>query len=127
MLSFPWRTLAEVHGDSRYVALLGVVRLSRIRVLPAFVRFGMRIERQLKRTPGAVGYRTGAELASLGFYHLSAWSDASAIQAFVDAAPHRHAVAQLTGRLGEVTFRDWTVYGCDLPMSFRRELHRLEG
>jgi hypothetical protein len=94
-------------------------------MLPSFVQFGVRIERQLRRTPGAIGYRTGADIATLGFYHLSAWADSSAIQDFVDTAPHVQAAEQLAGRLGETTFRYWTVNGSDLPMYFHRELHRL--
>lgn len=125
VLSFPWRTLAKVHAESEYVALLGVVRLSGIRMLPTFVRFGARISHQLRHTPGALGFRTGAEPGNLSFYHLSAWTDSAAIHNFVDTAPHVHAVEQLVGRLGDTTFRYWTVTGAALPMSFRRELHRL--
>lgn len=94
-------------------------------MLPSFVQFGVRIERQLRRTPGALGYRTAADMLNLGFYHLSAWRDAAAIQDFVDTAPHVHALDQLAGRLGKTAFRYWTVTGADLPMYFRRELHRL--
>ena len=125
MLSFPWRKLAEVNRDTSYVALLGVLRLSRVRMLPSFVQFGVRIERQLKRTPGDIGFRTGADFGTLGFYHLSAWADSSAIQSFVDSAPHQLAVEQLAGRLGETAFHYWPVHGSDLPMYFHRELHRL--
>lgn len=125
ILSFPWRTLVAADPESSYVALLGVVHLSGIRILPAFVRFGVHIERQLMRTPGAVGYRTGANVARLGFYHLSAWTDSDAIQDFVETAPHVEAVEQLAARLGTTTFRSWSVSGSLLPMHFGRELHRL--
>jgi hypothetical protein len=107
------------------VALLGVVRLGSLRILPTFLRFGVRIERQLRRTPGVVAYRTGADLLNLNFYHLSAWTDLGAIQEFVDTAPHLLAVERLSGRLGETSFRHWIVRGKDLPMRFRHELHRL--
>lgn len=115
-----------MNPQSSYVALLGVVRLSSVSLLPTFVRFGVLIERQLRRTRGAVGYRTGVDIANLGFYHLSAWTDSAAIQEFVDTAPHLHAVEHLTGRLGQATFRYWTVTGSGLPMQFERELDRLE-
>jgi hypothetical protein len=111
--------------ESVYVALLGVVRLSTIRILPTFVRFGIRIEHQLKRSPGIIGFRTGASIAQLGFFHLSAWASSDAIQRFVDTAPHSAAVEQLAGRLGPTSFRYWSVRGSDLPMYFGRELHRL--
>ena len=125
ILSFPWRPLAEVNPSRPYVALLGVVRLSSIRILPTFLRYGVRIERQLRRTPGVLAYRTGAEPLNLTFYHLSAWADAAALQEFVETVPHRLAVERLSGRLGETSFRYWTVSGIDLPMSFQHELHRI--
>ena len=94
-------------------------------MVPSFVRFGFRIDRQLRHTPGVLGYRVAADVATLAFYHLSAWTDSAAIQDFVGTAPHVHAVDQLGARLGDTAFRYWTVTGSDLPMQFRRELHRL--
>ena len=88
ILSFPWRNVLEVERDKTYVALLGCVRLPGIQVLPAFVRSAIRIERQLRRTTGVVGYRTATAPHLLSFYHLSAWTDAEAIQTFVGTAPH---------------------------------------
>jgi hypothetical protein len=101
------------------------VKLADVRILPAFIRFGVRIDRQLKRTSGAIGYRTGADVARLGFYHLSAWKDSDAIEDFVATAPHVEAIEQLAARLGTTTFRYWSVSGSELPMDFGRELHRL--
>ena len=125
ILSFPWHNLVTPDPESSYVALLGVVRLSGLRILPTFVRLGIQIERQLKRTPGAIGFRTGASIPHLVFYHLSAWASSEAIQYFVDTAAHGSAVEQFTGRFGPTSFRYWAVSGSDLPMYFGRELHRL--
>jgi hypothetical protein len=94
-------------------------------MLPTFIRFGVSIERQLRRTPGVLAYRIGAEPLNLSFYHLSAWTDTAAIRKFVDTAPHLTAIERLSGRLGETLFRYWTVSGLDLPMRFQHELHRL--
>lgn len=126
MISFPWRTIANVNADASCVALLGVVRLSSIKLLPVFVRFGARIDAQMRKTPGLIAYRTGADFPKLVFYHLSAWSDATAIQEFVETRPHLDAMEQLTGTLGETVFRYWTVSGSKLPLRFADELHRIE-
>ena len=115
-----------MHATASCVALLGIVRLSGVAVLPSFVRFGFRIDRQLRNTPGVFGYRIGADVSGLAFYHLSAWKNSEAIQDFVDTAPHVDAVDQLGARLGETAFRYWQVTGADLPMHLRRELHRLQ-
>ena len=124
MLTSPWRVVSNAEPGRGYVALLGRVRLKTVRMLPPFVRYGIRIDRQLRCTPGIVGYRTGADVFGLTFYHLSAWIDSGAIHAFVDTAPHLHAMEQLAEQLGETTFRYWTVNGQELPMQFHREWHR---
>src|SRR5687768_6190503 len=107
ILSFPWRNVLEVERDKTYVALLGLVRLQSIQILPAFVRSAIKIERQLRRTTGVVGYRTAAAPHLLSFYHLSAWTDAEAIQTFVLTSPHETSMRALNGRLGQTIFRYW--------------------
>ena len=125
ILSFPWHNVLEVERDKTYVALLGLVRLESIQILPAFVRSAIKIERQLRRTPGVVGYRTAAAPHVLSFYHLSAWTDAEAIQTFVVTAPHETSMRELDGRLGQTIFRYWRVGGANLPLRLNDELHRI--
>ena len=127
ILSFPWHNVLEVERDKTYVALLGVVRLPGIRILPAFIRSALKIERQLRRATGVVGYRTATAPQLLSFYHLSAWIDAEAIQAFVVTSPHETSMRQLSGRRGETSFRYWSVDGAHLPLRLNDELHRLTG
>jgi quinol monooxygenase YgiN len=127
ILSFPWRNALKVERDKTYVALLGLVRLESIRILPAFVGRAIKIERQLRRTAGVIGYRTATAPHSLSFYHLSAWTDAEAIQTFVGTAPHQTSMQELDGRLGETVFRYWSVAGASLPLRLHDELHRITG
>lgn len=126
ILPSPWRAVAQVDPSGDYLALLGRVRLGSLRALPLFVRYGFRIDRQLRRTPGLVGYRVAVEVFGLTFYHLSAWVDSAALNDFVNAGPHLHAMEVFGERLGKTTFRYWTVNGHDVPMHFRREWHRWE-
>ena len=122
IITFPWRKIDVVEPDRTYTALFGLVRLQNILLLPTFLQYGIRIERQLQRSRGAVGYRTAADPMSLSFYHLSAWLDAAAIGDFVQSQPHSRAVEQLVGRLGATTFRYWDIIGSDLPLHIEREL-----
>jgi hypothetical protein len=126
ILTFPWRAVSQVDPTRGYLALLGRVRLNTVRMLPLFVRYGLRIDHQLRSTPGVVGYRIAAETFGLTYYHLSAWVDSAALNDFVNTAPHLRAMEELAGRLGPTTFRYWTVNGHDVPMHFRREWHRWE-
>lgn len=125
ILSFPWRNVLDVERDETYVALLGVVRLPGIRILPAFMRSAVKIERQLRHTAGVVGYRTATAPHLLSFYHLSAWVDAEAIHTFVATSPHETSMRQLGGRLGETSFHYWNVDGAHLPLRLNDELHRI--
>jgi hypothetical protein len=56
---------------------------------------------------------------------LSAWADRDAIHRFVREPPHRRALETFVGRLGKTEFRYWTVTGSELPLDFKREMHRL--
>jgi hypothetical protein len=121
----PWRRLGVPDALRTYTALLGIVQLPSIRMLPTFLANGVRIELQLRRTPGVIGYRTRFELGKLRFYHISAWLDRAAIQRFIREQPHGRAMKTLYGRLGITMFRYWDVPGSDLPLVFGHEMLRL--
>lgn len=124
ILTSQWRALSKAEPSRGYVALLGEVRLSSVRILLPFVRHALRIDRQLRHTPGVVGYRVAADVFGLAFYHLSAWIDAPALDSFVHTSPHRGTMEDLAERLGSTAFRRWMVNGNELPMHFDREWHR---
>jgi hypothetical protein len=125
MPTSPWRQIEPADPERRYTALLGFIRLKGFAILPRFAWHGIQIERQMRRTPGLVGYRVEAKFRSLEFFHLSAWRSADAIRAFVHDEPHGGIMQRLVGRLGETQFRFWTVSGSDLPLLFDREAGRL--
>jgi hypothetical protein len=126
IITFPWQHTSLVERQHQYIALLGLVRLRSVSLLPTFIRFGIRIERQLRRTPGVVGYRTAVDPLKLTFYHLSAWIEGGAIQRFVETQPHLLAVQQLSATLGVTVFRYWEIIGSDIPLQLARELHRTD-
>ena len=126
MVTFPWQITSVPEHDRKYIGLLGLVRLRSITLLPRFIAFGFRIERQLKQTRGVVGYRTAAQPLSLTFFHLSAWIDEDSIYQFVQTQPHFDAMTQLTGQLGSTVFRYWEVDASELPLTLSAELHRID-
>jgi heme-degrading monooxygenase HmoA len=129
MLTFAWHEteFRTVEPERSYTALLGYVRLASVLILPRFAWYGRQIEKQLNRTTGLIGYRLGGRVLALEFFHLSAWENAQAVQAFVHEEPHQHIMKNLVGRLGKTEFRYWTVTGAELPLVFERELERLSG
>lgn len=122
----PWRSTAQADKNLRYVALVGLVRLRTVLLLPTFIQFGFRIDRQLRRSLGLVGYRVASDPVNLRFFHLSAWHDAASIQSFVHTHSHLRAMQKLTGRLGATTFRYWEIDGSELPLQMEAEVQRLE-
>jgi hypothetical protein len=125
IITLPWHQTAKVEPGRTYTALLGAVQLQSVLLLPSFVQFGARIERQMKRTPGVIGFRTVADVPTLKFYHLSTWVDGASIHEFVHTAPHLHAMRKMDGKLGVTTFRYWEVEGSELPLHLKDQLHRL--
>ena len=125
LISFPWHFSAASPADADCIALLGLVRLRGPSLLPTFIQFGFRIERQLRRDPGVIGFHTAADPWNLRFFHVSAWRSREAIDRFVRTAPHLLAVQKLSGRLGEVAFRYWEARRSDLPLRVTKEMYRL--
>ena len=125
MPTFAWHRTDEVEPGRSYTALLGYVQLKSFSMLPRFAWYGLQIERQLKQTAGLVGYKLGAKVFALEFFHLSAWEDRAAVQAFVHQQPHLRIMEELIGRLGKTEFRYWNVKGSELPLVFEREWQRL--
>ena len=109
MLTSAWRETSNVEPARSYTALLGYVRLKGVSIFPRFAWYGRQIEKQLNRTTGLIGYRLGGRVFALEFFHLSAWEDAGAVQAFVHEEPHRRIMQELMGRLGKTEFRYWTI------------------
>lgn len=59
----------------------------------AFLRASARIEGQLRRTAGLIGYGVRADPLRRRFWTLSLWADRDAMNAFVRTDPHSRAVA----------------------------------
>lgn len=58
-----------------------------------FFRVNGRIKRQLKDTPGLIGYWLHADFLRLRFSTLSVWENNGAIDSFVRTGAHLHAMA----------------------------------
>ena len=77
-MDIPWQVLRAADKDREYLALLSFLPLSRYSKVPLFMRFSMEIHRQLKATPGVIGYSLRAKLLSRRFWTLSVWENSAA-------------------------------------------------
>jgi len=120
----PWVTFQPTEPGGEYLALLTELPLRRWRDLPRFVRYSLAIQRQLKDTPGVIGYSLNAHLFARRFWTLSVWQDDAALAQFVGRTPHSNAMTGLAGRMGATRFVRWTIHGSDYPIAWPAALER---
>jgi hypothetical protein len=120
----PWVTFRRPERDREYLVLLSELPLRRFRDLGAFLVYTWRIQGQLKRTPGVLGYSLLARLLARQFWTLSVWDGEAALQEFVFAAPHGHLMRALEGKMGQTHFVRWPIRGSELPPGWQDALAR---
>lgn len=120
----PWITLAPAKSDREYLALLSYLPLKKHRMIPRFLRFTLQIQKQLRNTPGAIGYSLRAKLMSRNFWTLSAWEDENSLMEFVRKLPHGEVMKSLAPFMGPTKFRQWKVSGATLPLRWQEAMQR---
>jgi hypothetical protein len=98
--------------------------LKRFRDLGAFVLYTWRIQRQLRRTPGVLGYSLLAHIFQRQFWTLSVWEEEAALQKFVVEQPHSQVMRALRGKMGRTNFVRWSIKGSDFPPRWPEALAR---
>jgi hypothetical protein len=120
----PWQSYSGAARDREYVALLSYLPLNSAWRIPWLVLYSTRIRRQLSTSPGLIGYSLRAQIAAKRFWTLSAWEDASALQAFVAEPPHVAIMKALAPYMGVTRFVRWNVKGSELPLTWDDALRR---
>ncbi len=111
----PWVTFQQPDPAREYLVLLSELPLRHFRDLGAFVLYTGRIQGQLKRTPGVLGYSLLTHIHKKRFWTLSVWEGESALQDFVVSPPHQHVMRSLHGKMGQTRFVRWTIRGTEFP------------
>jgi quinol monooxygenase YgiN len=120
----PWVTFQQPDPAREYLALLSELPLLRFRDLGAFILYSGRIQGQLKRTPGVLGYSLLAHIQRKQFWTLSVWESESALQDFVVSPPHEQVMRSLRGKMGPTRFVRWTLCGSEVPPRWAHALTR---
>ena len=122
----PWKALAPLDRDREYLALLSYLPLRAFSKIPRFLRFTLQIQRQLRGSPGAIGYSMRAQLLSRKFWTLSVWESERALMDFVTKVPHGEVMKALAPHMGATKFTKWKIPGSAIPIPWddavRREL-----
>jgi quinol monooxygenase YgiN len=118
----PWITFAPADANREYLALLSYLPLNKYSAVPSFFRFSFQVQRQLRATPGVIGYSLRAQVLSRNFWTLSVWEDQKALMEFVAKLPHGEAMRAMTPHMGRTTFAQWKVAGSSLPLSWSKTM-----
>ncbi len=111
----PWITFASADAHREYLALLSYLPLNKYSAVPGFFRFSFQIQKQLRSTPGIIGYALRARILTRNFWTLSVWQDQGALMKFVAKIPHGEAMKTMTPHMGPTKFTQWKVAGSSLP------------
>jgi quinol monooxygenase YgiN len=120
----PWIMFGLPDKSHEYFALLSCLPLNKYRAIPGFLRFSSQIQKQLRATPGVIGYSLRAKLLSRNFWTLSAWADEKALTDFVAKIPHEQAMQAMMPHMGPTKFTKWKVLGSALPLRWEEVIPR---
>jgi heme-degrading monooxygenase HmoA len=119
MATLPWSTTDETPTGAQAVVLGSRLELRHYRTVPSFLLAALRVQRQVRRSPGALGVSLLAQPARKTFWTLSAWADETAIQQFVRQQPHLDVMRRFGGRLTGSQFTTFTVDAAEIPPARR--------
>src|SRR5260370_40704226 len=120
----PWIKFATPDTNREYFVLLSYLPLNKYRAISAFLEFSFQIQKQLRTTPGIIGYSLRAKLLSRNFWTLSAWADEKALMDFVAKIPHGQAMKAMMPHMGPTQFSKWMVLGSALPLRWEEAIQR---
>jgi hypothetical protein len=123
MPALPW-TRGRYEGTELHV-LASRLHLARYRDIPRFLRWTGKIRGQLKDELACAGYTLDAHLLAKTFYTLSAWADADSMNSFVRSGEHAAMLADMSGRVADTSFAEWSVPAAELPLRWDTPRRRL--
>jgi quinol monooxygenase YgiN len=120
----PWIEFATPDTNREYFALLSYLPLNKYRAIPTLLKFLFQIQKQLRATPGIIGYSLRAKPLSRNFWTLSAWTDEKQLMDFVAKLPHGQAMKAMMPHMGPTKFTRWKVLGSALPLRWEEAMKR---
>ena len=126
MLKRPWQRIQSPRGDEEYLAVVTYFLLKGFRGLPRFNLYTGRVQQQLKRTEGLVGYTIGAKPWRKQFWTLSVWENEQTLRRFVYSGFHKGVMIVLKDDMADFSTRSWSIEGDNVPPDWVTALERLD-
>lgn len=120
----PWTALALVDPSCEYLALLSYLPLRTYSKIPAFIRYSLQVQQQMRKTPGVIGYSMRAKILSRDFWTVSVWEDDRALMEFVRTAPHGEVMKSIAPHMGATRFTRWKLRGSAVPPTWHDAMKR---
>ena len=125
MVEASWVSLGHVVPTREYLALITYLPRKSYWSIFSFVRQSNAIQKQLKDSPGLIGYSLRAQLLGKRAWTLSVWQDERALSEFVGRSPHADTMKKVS--LGEARkFVRWKLMGSEVLPEWDEELKHLE-
>ncbi len=121
----PWKMAETPVAGNRYLALISYLPLKHFRAVPKFFQCTFEIQRQLRTSPGLIGYSLEAQPLARKFWTLSVWSDQQSLMDFVGRVPHGRIMRELAPHLGKSQFVRWTVESQEIPLDWNSAKARI--
>jgi hypothetical protein len=123
-MDMPWTKLVRADPGQEYLVLLSYLPLRRYSKIPAFIRYSLQVQQQMRKTPGAFGYSMRAKILSRNFWTLSVWKDDRALMEFVRTAPHVEVMKSIAAHMGATKFTKWKLQGSAVPPTWDDAMKR---
>lgn len=120
-----WRWYSEPDADRDHLALATYLQLASAWSLPRFEWHTLMVMRQLRRTPGLIGYSFRGDFPTR-FWTLSAWVNGKALGDFVRDAEHNTAVRVTSPMMEKFEAKRWKVPADAIPLVWDEALQRLD-
>jgi hypothetical protein len=118
----PWVTFRRPDPDGEYLVLLSELPLKRLRDLGAFLLYTWRIQGQLRRTSGLLGYSLLARIRKRQFWTLPVWEGEATLHQFVIENPHGQVMIALREKMDQTRFVRWSMRGSEFPRAGKKPL-----
>ena len=113
-MEIPWTATGQPGPADDVTIMASRFELATAWRSPAFLVRSLRVWRQARRSPGALGVSLRAQPLTGTFWTLSAWTDRDALSGFARAEPHRTVMRTIRPWMKDSVFRFWTIPAGDL-------------
>jgi len=125
MVITAWKSYGKLDVEREYLILLTFLPRKNFWSILTFFRYVGRIQKQMDRSRGLLGYSMKMQLLGRKAWTLSVWEDEPALQEFVTRSPHLDTMRKPILQPGKSRFVRWKLVGSSVPPKWEEALTHL--